>query len=111
VRAGINPANVERAIESILSEVNRIRTQPVDDDELADGKSYLTGVLPLSVETNAGVARILQSIETYDLGLDYLDRYPGIINALTRDQVRDAAARYFSTDQIVVVTAGPASSL
>ncbi|MGH2459537.1 MAG: M16 family metallopeptidase [Chloroflexota bacterium] len=111
VRAGVNPANVERAIESILAEVTRIRTQPVDEDELADGKSYLTGVLPLSVETNAGVARILQSIETYDLGLDYLDRYPGIVNALTRDQLLDAAARYFSTDQIVVVTAGPASSL
>lgn len=111
VRAGVNPTNVERAIESILAEVSRIRTQPVDEDELADGKSYLTGVLPLSVETNAGVARILQSIETYDLGLDYLDRYPGIINALTRDQLLDAAARYFSTDQIVVVTAGPASSL
>ncbi len=111
VRAGVNPTNVERAIESILAEVNRIRNQPVDDDELADGKSYLTGVLPLSVETNAGVARILQSIETHDLGLDYLDRYPGIINGLTRDQVRDAAAQYFSTDRIVVVTAGPAPSL
>lgn len=108
VRAGVNPTNVERAIESILGEVNRIRTQPVDQDELVDGKSYLTGALPLSLETNGGVARILLTIETYDLGLDYLDRYPGIINGLTLDQVQDAAARYFSTDQIVVVTAGPA---
>lgn len=108
VRAGVNPTNVERAIESILAEVHRLRTQPVDLDELADGKSYLTGVLPLSVETNGGVARILQSIETFDLGLDYLDRYPGIINGLTLDQVHQAAERYFSTDQIVVVTAGPA---
>lgn len=110
VRAGVNPVNVERAIESILAEVNRIRTQTVGEDELADGKSYLTGVLPLSLETNGGVARILQNIETYDLGLDYLDRYPGIVNSLTLDQVRDAAARYFSTDQIVVVTAGPVAS-
>ena len=108
VRAGVNPANVERAIESVLAEVDRIRTQPVGEDELADGKSYLTGVLPLSLETNGGVARILQSIETYDLGLDYLDRYPGIINGLTRDQVHDAAQRYFSTDRVVIVTAGPA---
>lgn len=107
VRAGVNPVNVERAIESILAEVERIRTQPVSDDELADGKAYLTGVLPLSLETNGGVAQILQTIEMYDLGLDYLDRYPGIINGLTREQIHEAAERYFSTDQIVVVTAGP----
>ncbi len=107
VRAGVNPVNVERAIESILAEVDRIRSQPVGEDELADGKAYLTGVLPLSLETNGGVAQILQSIEMYDLGLDYLDRYPGIINSITIDQVHDAAARYFSSDQIVVVTAGP----
>jgi zinc protease len=107
VRAGVNPANIERAIELILQEVERIRTDLVTEAELADGKSYLTGILPLSVETNDGVARTVQLIETFDLGLDYLDRYPGIINSLTREQVRAAAERYFSTDHIVVVTAGP----
>ena len=107
VRAGINPKNVERAIELTIKEVNRIRHEPVADDELQDGKSYLTGVLPLSLETIDGVARILQSIETFDLGLDYLDRYPGIINALTKEQVREAAERHFSTDRIAVVVAGP----
>lgn len=107
VRAGVNPVNIERAIESIIKEVDQIRTQPVHDEELADSKSYLTGILPLSLETNDGVARMLQRIEMYDLGLDYLDRYPGIINGLMKDQVREAATRYFSTSQIVVVTAGP----
>src|SRR5262249_10251760 len=107
VRAGVNPANVERAIEVILQEIAQIRADLVSDEELADAKSYLTGVLPLSLETNDGVAQLLQRIETFDLGLDYLDRYPGIINALTSEQVRDAAQRYLSTNHLVVVTAGP----
>ena len=107
VRAGVSPANVERAIASIFREVARIRTQPVDPDELADAKSYLTGILPLGLETNDGVVRTLLNLETFDLGLDYLDRYPGIINSLSFAQVRAAAERYFSTDQVVVVTAGP----
>src|SRR5579884_2404363 len=111
VQAGVNPVNIERAIESIIREVDTIRTQPVSDEELADAKAYLTGALPLSLETNDGVARLLQRIETYNLGLDYLDRYPGIINALTKEQVLEAAARWFSTDQIVIVTAGPPVSL
>jgi zinc protease len=109
VRAGVNPANLERAIASILQEVARIRTTPVGPDELADGKDFLTGALPLSLETNDGVAQTLLNLETYDLGLDYLDRYPEIIGALTADQVQQAAERYFSTDQIVVVTAGSAA--
>ncbi len=109
VRAGVNPANLERAIELILAEIARMRRELVTEEELADSKSYLTGVLPLSLETNVGVTRLLQRIEMFDLGLDYLDRYPGLITALTREQVREAAERYFSTDHIVVVTAGPPS--
>jgi zinc protease len=107
VQAGVNPGNLERAIGLIREEVERIRTAAVREEELADSKSYLTGILPLSLETNDGVARLLQRIERFDLGLDYLDRYPSIINALTRDQVLDAARTYFSADRIVVVTAGP----
>jgi len=107
IRAGVNPANVARAIELTLKEVDRVRNEPVTDEELQDGKSYLTGVLPLSLETIDGVARILQTIETFDLGIDYLDRYPGIINSLSKERVREAAARYFSTDRIAVVVAGP----
>jgi zinc protease len=107
VHAGVNPSNVERAIEVILQEIAQIRADLVTDEELADAKSYLTGVLPLSLETNDGVAQLLQRIETFDLGLDYLDRYPGIINALTREQVREATRRYLSTDHLVVVSAGP----
>ncbi len=109
VRAGVNPANVERAIESIRHEIGRLVSDQVDPQELADGKSYLTGALPLSVETNDGVARILQRIETFDLGLDYLDRYPDIINGLTAEQLLAAAQRHLSPDNLVVVTSGPAS--
>ena len=111
VQAGVNPVNIERAIESIIREVNVMRDQPVSDDELADSKAYLTGALPLSIETNDGVARLLQRIETYNLGLDYLDRYPGIINSLTKEQILAAAQRWFSTNQLVIVTAGPQVSL
>ncbi len=107
VRAGVNPANVEKALDVIIQEIGRIRVEVADEEELADGKAYLTGVLPLSLETNDGVTRTLQRIETFDLGLDYLDRYPGIVNALTLEEVRAAAEKYLSTENYVVVTAGP----
>ena len=54
----------------------------MSDQELEDAKSYLTGVLPLALETHDGVASILLAIEEFGLGLDYLDRYPDIIAAV-----------------------------
>ena len=98
VRAGVNPANVDRAIDSIRHEIDVLTTEKVAPDELADGKSYLTGVLPLSTETNDGVAAILNRVESYDLGLDYLDRFPDIVNALTDDEVLEAARRHLVPD-------------
>jgi zinc protease len=107
VHAGVNPANVERAIESIRAEIRRIQDEPISDEEEADGKSYLTGILPLALETSGGVARTIQQIELYQLGLDYVDRYIDIINGLSKAAVQEAARRYMSADDLVVVVAGP----
>ena len=107
-RAGVSPKDVDQAVASIADETRRIQTDEVDVEELEDAQSYLTGVLPIALERAAGVAATLLSIEYYDLGLDYLDRYPGIINRLTRDDLRRAARTHLDADRLVVATAGPA---
>ncbi len=106
-RAGVDPSNVEQALESITAEVRRLRDEGVSDEELTDAKSYLTGVLPLALETNDGVAATLLNIEHYDLGLDYLDRYPSIINALELAHVQQAARAHLDPDRLVAGIAGP----
>lgn len=105
--AGVNPANVERAIASILQEVQRLADERVPADELADCKRYLTGSLPLQMETNDGVASILADIEWNGLGLDYVQRYVEIINSLTADDVQEAAQRYLATGKYALAIAGP----
>ena len=82
--AGVNPANVEQAIESILHEFADIGAAGVSSEELTDSQSYLTGVLPLTLETNDGVASTLLNMEWHGLGLDYLLRYRELINSVTR---------------------------
>ncbi len=106
-RAGINPENVERAISSITAEVERLRTDPVDAEELADSQAYMTGILPLAFETSDGVAATLLNIEYFDLGLDYLERYPGIINALTLDDLQRAAQTHLDPSRLTIGIAGP----
>ncbi len=109
-RAGVDPSNVEQALSSITAEVRGLRDDGVSDEELTDAKSYLTGVLPLALETNDGVAATLLNIEHYGLGLDYLDRYPAIVNALDAAQVQQAARQYLDPDRLAAGIAGPADS-
>lgn len=105
--AGVNPSNVERAIEAVLLEIKRLADEPAPADELADCKRYLTGSLPLQLETNDGVASIMVDMEWQGLGLDYVQRYTDIINNLTVEGVQYAAQKYLATGSYVLVVAGP----
>ena len=79
--AGINPANLDKAVHLILMEIKRFISKPVSSAELSDVKSNLIGRLPLAFESNGGMASALINLERYHLGLDYYQRYQGIINA------------------------------
>jgi zinc protease len=108
--AGVNPSNVSRAHSAILDEIKRLQDEPVPSDELEDCKSYLTGSVPLQLETNDGVASLLADIEWHGLGLDYLERYPKLINDLTPDQVQRVAQKYLKPEAYVFALAGPESA-
>jgi zinc protease len=107
VSTGVSPDKVQQAIDSILVEVDRIINEPIPEEELADSQAYRTGTLPVSLETNDGLATIISDIELYDLGLDYLQKLPDKINAMTPETVQAAAKKYLSTEQIAVAVAGP----
>ncbi len=107
VVAGVSPANVERAVASIRAEIGRICEEPVEEDELSDCQAYLTGSMPLQVETNAGVASSILSMERHGLGLDYLQRYERLIRSVTPDRVQAAARRWLDPDAYALAIAGP----
>ena len=105
--AGVNPANVELALERIRDEFRRMTSELVGEDDLADNQAYHVGHLPLQLESNEGIAFALRNIETFDLGLDYLVNYRDTIYNLTRADLLNAAKRYLNPDALVVGVAGP----
>jgi zinc protease len=107
VRAGVNPTNVPRAIESILHEITRIMTERIPDEELEGGKRYMTGVMPLRLETSDGLLRAISEMELFNLGFDYIEKYTAIVNALTPEYVGEVARQRLSTENYVVSVAGP----
>lgn len=106
IRAGTNPANAGRATAAIMEELSKLHRSGPTEQEMEEAKGYLTGVFPVRLETNAGVAGQLLTAELYGLGLDYIERYLSIIQAVTRDQAHEAARNYLRTEAYALVTAG-----
>ena len=108
IRAGVSPANVDRAIASIDEEVARLRRDGLTAKELDESRRYLIGSMPRALETNAGIANFLQTAEFFGLGLDYDVRLPDLLRAVTLDDVeRGCAPRVLDPDRATVVIAGP----
>jgi len=107
VRAGVNPANVDRAVASIDQEIARLASEGLTDKELFDCRRYLIGAIPRALETNAGIANFLQTVEFFGLGLDYDMKVPSLLNRVTLDEVNAAARRTLDPDRASVVIAGP----
>ncbi|HEY5671902.1 MAG TPA: pitrilysin family protein [Anaerolineales bacterium] len=107
VSAGVNPANVEKAIDLIRQEIARFVSEPVLADELADSQANYIGRLPLTLESNGGVAGALLNLERYDLGLDYYRRYADLVREVTVDAVLETASRYLHPERLGIAIAGP----
>jgi len=107
VSAGVNPQNVKRALNLIQEELKRFVQEGVTEDELADSKANFVGRLPLSLESNGGVANALLNIERHQLGLDYYRRYSVLVNAVTREDVLNTARKFVDINRLAIAVAGP----
>jgi zinc protease len=107
VSAGVNPANVRKAADLIVSELRRFVERGVTKKELSDSQENYVGRLPLSLESNGGVAGALLNIERFELGLDYYRKYAGNVRAVTRQAVQAAAAKFINSERLAIAVAGP----
>jgi zinc protease len=107
IRAGVNPANVDRAVASIDEEIARMAAEGPTERELTESRQFLIGSLPRRLETNVGIANFLQMVEFFHLGMDYDLRVPDLLARVTRDDVHAAARAVLDSSRAAVVVAGP----
>jgi zinc protease len=107
IRAGVSPANVDRAVASIDEEIVRLTRDGLTVQELDESRRYLIGSIPRALETNNAIANFLQTEELFGLGLDYDARLPDLLNAVTMDEVNAAARQALDPGRATVVIAGP----
>jgi zinc protease len=107
INAGVNPKNVAKVTTLIVDELKRFVQEGVMADELADSQAHFIGRLPISLESNGGVANALLNIERHQLGLDYYQRYESLVNEVGRDDVLNTARKFIDPDKLIIAIAGP----
>ena len=107
VSAGVDPANLDKAISLIKDEIKKFISEPASREELFDVQSNYIGKLPLSLESNSGVAGALMTIERHQLGLDYFQNYEDMIKKITPESILEAARTYLDPGKLAISTAGP----
>jgi len=97
-----NPSSRE-AIAICLQEMKKMQNAVVSEDELERAKKYLTGSFPLRLDTQRELTAFLVQMEFYKLGLDYPEKYPGLIRAVTREDILRVAKSYLHPDNYILV--------
>jgi zinc protease len=103
---GTSPENLGRATAGLRREITRIWEEPVTAEELESAKAYLTGSFVFDFQTNAQVAEFLIEAEIYDLGYDYLEKYPELIRAATVEEIARVARTYIDPERLTTVVVG-----
>jgi zinc protease len=97
---------IAQSLDVIRAELARFAAEGPTEKELADAKSYLTGSFALRFDSNAKIANQLLWIQQEELGLDYVDRRNGEIEAVTLADVKRVAKRLFDGKELIVTIVG-----
>jgi zinc protease len=95
--------SANEALKLTLGQLNEIREAPITIAELGSARKYLVGSFPLKLDRQSEITHFMLDIELNHLGLDYAERYPKLINAVTAAQVQEVARKYIHPDALNVI--------
>ena len=106
LHGGSANARVAESLALVREQFADIAENAISEAELEAAKTFITGSFPLSLNSNARIARTLVVLQDFDLGIDYLDRRAGIIDAVTTGDIRRMADRLFDSGNMLTVIVG-----
>ena len=96
----------DSSVVEIMKEINLIRYKKVSEQELKDAKAKYVGNFVINVQKPRTAARYALNREIYNLSEDFYEKYLEKINAVTVDDVQNAAIKYFKGDKARIVISG-----
>ena len=100
---GTNHKNEKTAIDGILAEFHKIKTEFVPTKELNEAKEKLLGNIVISIETNMDRSNLLAKYTTYGYDLNFLENLKNEINNVTASDILTFANKYFNVPYILVI--------
>ena len=101
----------DSAVTEFLYELNRMRTEPVTEEDLVAAKASLSGSFGRSLESPASAANFALNIARYGLPEDYYNNYLARIEAVTAEDVMRVAKEYMRTENLTIAVVGKAQDI
>jgi len=111
VSADVRNGVTDSAIVEILHELDRIRNEPVTEEELEMVKQFILGSFPLQIETPNQIASRAIDLELYGLPRDYYDQFNRRVETIAAADLQSVAQKYLHPDRLAVVVAGDSKSV
>ncbi|MCP4677513.1 MAG: insulinase family protein [Deltaproteobacteria bacterium] len=109
VYAATSPGQEAAVVQAMLEEIERTRKDPPTSRELTRVKRHLVGSRSIALQRSAAWAANLSLNYLYGNGYDTAEKYPGRIDAVTREAVQHIAVNYLDPSRPVVACVGPNS--
>lgn len=102
-------ATTGAGIQALLDEAHGLRSRPPTEEEVEKARQGLLASFIFNVDSKREVLSQQLVFELFGYPLDWLSRYRAGIEAVTVEQVRDAAARHLRPEDFTIFVVGPAA--
>lgn len=106
IATDVNKENTENTIREVYKEINRLKNEPIGEDELTTVKNYLLGAFINSITTPFCLADKFKSIYFNGLSYDFYKSYLTRIKDITSDEILEIGNKYLHESEIIEVVAG-----
>jgi len=106
ISAAVRNDVVAASLTEIFYELDKLRSIPVPDGELADAQNYLSGIFSMGLATQEGLLSQFSTAELHELPKGYLETYRDKVRALNSAELLVTARKYFDSANMQIVVVG-----
>jgi zinc protease len=106
VSAAVRNDVVAASLTEIFYEMDKLRSVPVPEAELADAQNYLSGIFSMGLATQNGLLSQISVVALNELPEDYLETYRAKVRALTPADLLETSRKYLDSANMQIVVVG-----
>jgi predicted Zn-dependent peptidase len=111
VRAETKLSSAQEVIGRFIANIERMRTEPVSDAELAEAKEAYVNSFVFSFSSPSAIVSRLIELEYDGLPKDFLQQLRDKVVRLTKDDILAAARKHFHPERLKIIAVGSGEAL